>query len=79
MKNRKRFLSLMISLGMLFSLLICPEPVFAGNGFDASSGKASPEKWLPDIITEEEAAENGYAFRLAEAEPDLRQHRTITG
>ncbi len=71
MKNRKRFLSLMISLGMLFSLLVRPGTVFAEDASAASSGMAPSEEWLPDVITEEEAAENGYAFRITEAEPDL--------
>ncbi len=56
MKNRKRFLSLMISLGMLFSLLIRPGTVFAEDASAASSGMAPSEEWLPDVITKEEAA-----------------------
>lgn len=67
MKNRKRILSLLVTFCTLFTLLGIPRSVVLSAEPDDAVGVLS----LPDIITEAEAAENGYVARVSAAETNL--------
>lgn len=67
MKKRKRILSLLVTFCTLFTLLGIPRSVVLSAEPDDAVGVLS----LPDIITEAEAAENGYVARVSAAETNL--------
>lgn len=67
MKKRKRILSLFVTFCTLFTLLGIPRSVVLSAEPDDAVGVLS----LPDIITEAEAAENGYVARVSAAETNL--------
>lgn len=67
MKKRKRILSLLVTFCTLFTLLGIPRSVVLSAEPDDAVGVLS----LPDIITEAEAAENGYVARVSAAETNM--------
>ena len=67
MKKRKRILSLFVTFCTFFALLAVPRSAAMSAEPDDAVGVLS----LPDIITEAEAAENGYVARVSAAETNL--------
>ena len=67
MRNRKRYLSLLVTFCTLFALLTIPRSAISAVPADDTAGVFT----LPDIIDEAEAAEHGYVSRVSAAETNL--------
>lgn len=68
MKNRKCYLSLLVTFCTLFALLAIPRSAISAVRTDDTVEEAFT---LPDIIDETEAAEHGYVSRVRAAETNL--------
>lgn len=77
MNSKRKCLSVLLSVCLLFSLFAGYAPAVSAAGTDSIENSVSvydpilSEELLPDVIEPEEAQANRYAERLAAQEPDL--------